>query len=92
MNEVNACILRTIYTRGAQVKSHGGPKIFLTYPRSKIDVLTHLKVVLNKESSKINQILGSEGQIKSFCGPHVVCCECLLYTFKQSGPIQGLFL
>jgi len=34
-------------------------------------VLTHSKGVFTKERSKINKICGFEGQIKSFCGPHL---------------------
>jgi len=51
----------------------GRPKIFFdTSKCQSCYILAHSKGVFIKERSKINQIWGLAGQIKSFCGPYVV--------------------
>jgi len=52
MSEYTSC-LRFIYGRGAQLKSYGGPKFFLTYPRANVYMFEHIqRVFLSKKQDK----------------------------------------
>ncbi len=64
----------SVFTWGARLKFHGGPKLFFDISKGKsYQVVTHSKNFLIKETSKINKIWGLAGQIKCFHGPHLAC-------------------
>ncbi len=74
-----------LYIRGAQLKFHGGSNFFDTSKGQSCYVLTHSKSVFIRERSKI---WGFEGQIKSFCGPHMLCMPdsiCITSSHRNIG-------